>query len=127
MSGCRLGWLAERSLAGGKIRLVTYTTFKRWRLLPGVSVGQVAELARSEIAPHYAMLSDRVTLGLDREMTPDDGPSAIATQRWEGRADFDAAFSSGDFPAWWEAYQPALERWGALVEFDAEWETETIF
>ena len=107
---------------------MSYTTFKRWRLLPGVSVDQIVAVVRTQIVPHYASLSDRVTLGLERVVTEnDDGASVvIATQRWDDRAAFDAAFRSEEFATWWEEYQPTLKRWGALVELDDEWETESV-
>lgn len=108
-------------------RPVSYTTFKRWRLRPAASLEQVADLVRAEIAPHYSTLSERVTLGLDRVVTENDQANVIiAIQRWDDRVAFDAAFNSDGFATWWQEYQPTLERWGALVEFEDEWETESV-
>ncbi len=102
---------------------MTYTTYKRWRLNPGTTVAQVAALVADGIAPHYRTLSSAVALGLE---VIDGERAVLATQRWPSRAVFDAAMSSQGFTAWWDAYQPILQRWNELVTFDDEWATEVL-
>lgn len=102
---------------------MTYTTYKRWTLLPDASLGEVAALVSDEIAPHYARLSRDVALALEAVA---GNRSVLAILRWRDKATYDAALTSVGYSDWLERYQPTLERWAELVSFDAEWSTERL-
>ena len=103
---------------------MAYTTYKRWILRSGISADEVGVFVRQEIIPHYARLNPDVVLHLE---AVDGEPTVLAIQRWTDRQSFDAAFSGPSFQTWWTDYEPILSRWDALVSFDAEWATETVF
>lgn len=96
--------------------------YKRWLLRDGVTLDEVVELVRNEVAPHYRTLDPRVVLGL--EALRDD--AVLAIQRWPSRGVLDQTRTGRRFQDWWAAYQPVLAAWDALLEFDDEWETQDL-
>jgi hypothetical protein len=98
------------------------TTYKSWRLRPGVVLDDVVALVTERVAPHYALLSDEVELGLERI----DDDTVLAIQRWSSRRVRDAAMQGPAFESWWAAYQPALAAWDAALEYVDEWEGEDL-
>ncbi len=96
--------------------------YKRWLLREGATLGDVVELVRNDIAPHYRTLDPRVQLGLEAH---GDG-SVLAIQRWPSRDVLDQAMTGRRFQEWWAAYQPVLAAWDELVELDGEWETQDL-
>lgn len=98
--------------------MTAFVTYRRWRLRPGVDPAEVVQLARHRIEPHYRALDPGVRLSLD---LIDGSRSVLAVQHWPDRARFAAATASPGYPAWLEAYQPALQRWDELLEFETEW------
>lgn len=98
------------------------TLYKRWVLRDGASLDDVVGLVKERVTPHYRALAADVVLGLEAE--GDD--AVIAVQRWPGRDSLDQAMGGAGFQDWWEAYQPVLAAWDALLEFHSEWETEDL-
>jgi len=96
--------------------------YKRWRLRKEVPLDRVVALVTQGVAPHYGALDTRVVLGLEAQ-----GDDAIlAIQRWPSRDVLAQTTASPRYEDWWQAYQPVLAAWDALVEFDSEWETEDL-
>ncbi len=46
--------------------MVTFVTYKRWRLRDGKQEADLIDLVRNDIAPHDAQLDSCVRLGLQR-------------------------------------------------------------
>ncbi len=103
--------------------MAEFTTFKRWTLRDGATEREVVQLVRAAIIPAYARWPGCIKLGLLRI---DGTRSYLATQHWERRAARDAVLGSAEYASWCEAYQPALERWHAMMAFEDEWETEDV-
>jgi hypothetical protein len=100
----------------------TVILYKRWRLREEVTLDDVVALVTQAVAPHYGALDTRVVLGLEAQ----GGDAILAIQRWPSRDVLAQATTSPRFQDWWQAYQPVLAAWDALVEFDSEWETEDL-
>jgi hypothetical protein len=103
--------------------MAEFITFKRWKLQDGQDESELLALVRNEIEPHYQQLLGCLGIGLLHILGTH---SYLALQYWESRDAWQAAISADDYPAWLEAYQPALERWGQLMVFEDEWETEDL-
>ncbi|MDQ5852487.1 MAG: antibiotic biosynthesis monooxygenase [Chloroflexota bacterium] len=103
--------------------MAEFTTFKRWRLRDGADERDVVQLVRAAIIPAYARLPGCIKLGL---LHVDGTRSYLATQYWESRAARAEVLGSPAYASWLEAYQPALERWHAIMELEEEWETEDV-
>jgi hypothetical protein len=92
-------------------------------LRPGVTRDQVAQLVAERIVPAYRRLSDEVDLGLESIAEP---PAVLAIQRWQSPTALARALEGPGYAAWWADYQPILQSWDELVEFDDEWETTEL-
>lgn len=103
--------------------MAEFITFKRWKLRDGQQEAELLALVQKEIEPHYQQLPGCLGIGLLRILGT---RSYLALQYWQSRAAWQAVVSSDDYPAWLEAYRPALERWEQLVAFEDEWETEDV-
>jgi quinol monooxygenase YgiN len=103
--------------------MAEFTTFKRWTLRDGATEREVVQLVRDAIIPAYARLPGCIKLELLRI---DGTRSYLATQHWESRAARDEVLGAPQYARWFEDYQPALERWHALMAFEDEWETEDV-
>ena len=104
--------------------MAEFVTYKRWRLNHGKRESDLVELVRDEIAPHYGKLEGCVRLGLHRIR---DTSSYITLQHWQSRETWEATTSSDFYRLWLNEYQPILERWDQLMEFEDEWEAELVF
>jgi len=103
--------------------MTEFITFKRWSLkTPGTEAAVVA-LVRETILPHYRKLPGCLKLGLLRI---EGTNSYLATQHWRSKTVHEATLASPAYAAWFAAYEPALERWFALMAFEEEWETEEL-
>lgn len=100
-----------------------FITTKRWRLKEGRTERELLALIEGSIVPHYKQLSAAVRLGLWRI---DGTRSYLDLQHWQSRADWEAARHSGTFDEWYRSYEPLLQRWDDLMEFEDEWETEEL-
>ncbi|HEY5868376.1 MAG TPA: antibiotic biosynthesis monooxygenase [Candidatus Tectomicrobia bacterium] len=100
-----------------------FVTYKRWKLKDGKRESNLVDLVRNEIAPHYRKLSGCSRLGLHRIR---DTPSYLALQHWESREAWETTTSSDFYESWRREYEPILERWDRLMEFEDEWEAEAI-
>ena len=78
---------------------------------------------QQQIKPHYRALSADVRLGL---LKVDGTRSYLAVQYWQSRAHWEAATRSTSYSGWWALYEPMLERWEQLMEFDAELQSEEL-
>ena len=78
---------------------------------------------QQQIEPHYRALPNDVRLGLLRI---DGTRSYLAVQYWRSRAHWEAATRSDSYPGWWAQYEPMLERWDQVMEFEAEFESEEL-
>lgn len=96
------------------------TLYKRWTLRRGVTHEDVRRLVRERIQPAYRRLSGDVELGLELDM---DGRSIVAVQRWASGTSHQAATTGAAHERWWAEYEPELDDWDLLVEFDDEWST----
>ena len=105
--------------------MAEFVTYKRWRLKDGKRESDLVELVRNEIAPHYGKLKGCVRLGLHRIRR--DTSSYLALQHWQSRETWEATTSSDFYRLWLNEYQPILERWDQLMEFEDEWEAELVF
>ncbi len=104
--------------------MTEFVTYKRWRLKDGKRESDLVDLVRVEIAPHYGKLEGCVRLGLYRIR---DTSSYLALQYWQSRETWEATTSSDFYRLWLDDYQPILERWDQLMEFEDEWEAELVF
>jgi len=101
--------------------MAEFITFKRWLLKNPDQVAAVVALVRDAIVPHYKKLPGCLKLGLLHI----EGTNAyLATQHWVSKAVYEETFASPAYVSWCEEYEPALERWSALMTFEEEWETE---
>ena len=78
---------------------------------------------QQQIQPHYQALSNDVRLGLLRI---DGTRSYFAVQHWRSRAHWESATRSSIYAGWWVQYEPMLERWDQVMEFEAEFESEDL-
>jgi len=83
----------------------------------------VANLVRDRMVPYYETLDPTVRLGLEQI---EGSRTVLATQRWLDRERRDQAIGGPAFQAWLDAYQPLLQGWDRLVEFEAEWESTEL-
>jgi hypothetical protein len=97
--------------------------YKRWRLRPDVTPDQVAEFVVERIMPEYRRLSPDVELGLELLA---DRTAVLAIQRWRDRSALERALGAPTYPSWLAEYQPVLEMWHEIVDFDVEWETTEL-
>ncbi|MBV7331308.1 hypothetical protein KFU94_24335 [Chloroflexi bacterium TSY] len=103
--------------------MATFTTFKRWRIKDGKDESDLLDIVSNQIIPHYRQLDLTVQLGLLRI---DGTRSYLALQHWPSRAQWKTVTSSEKFKSWFQEYQPILETWEQIMEFEAEWETEDL-
>jgi hypothetical protein len=94
-----------------------FITVKRWKLKEGREEADLLRLVRQQIEPHYKRLSDAVRLGLWRVQ---DTRSYLALQYWRSHVDWEAATQSPSYAGWWNQYEPILERWDEMMDFEAE-------
>jgi hypothetical protein len=100
-----------------------FITVKRWRLKEDHTEDELFALVSGSIVPHYHLLSTTVRLGLGRIA---ETRSYLALQHWPSRAEWEATRQSELFTAWYRHYEPILERWDTLMEFEEEWENEEL-
>ena len=50
----------------------------------------------------------------------------LATQHWVSKAVREEVLASPTYARWSEEYEPILEHWFALMEFEEEWEVEDL-
>jgi hypothetical protein len=101
----------------------TFITFKRWSLKRPGTESAVVALVREAIIPHYQKLPDCRKLGLLRI----EGTNTyLATQHWVNKAVREEVLASPAYARWSEEYEPILEQWFALMEFEAEWEAADL-
>ena len=104
-----------------------FVIVKRWALREGHSESELLDLAREDVAPHYDSLPGCLGLGLLRIRGT---RSYLAMQYWESREAWKSATSSDSYSEWLDEpsgsnpYEPSLERWNIIMEFEDEWETE---
>ncbi len=103
--------------------MITFITYKRWRLRDGVAAQVVVDMVRDRIIPHYRTLDPTVRLGLEQI---EASHAVLAIQRWPDRERRDRAMAGASFEAWFAVYRPLLEDWDLLVEFEAEWESHEL-
>ncbi|MFN8444015.1 MAG: hypothetical protein U0175_24755 [Caldilineaceae bacterium] len=68
------------------------------------------------IIPHYQKLPGCRKLGY----------TYLATQHWVSKAMREEVLASPAYARWSKEYEPILEQWFALMEFEAEWEVENL-
>ncbi len=100
-----------------------FVTIRRWRLKDEREEAELLRLVRQQIEPHYRALSSDVRLGLLRI---DGTRSYFAVQHWPSRAHWEAATRLPSYARWWARYEPMLERWDQVMEFEAEFESEDL-
>ena len=114
---------------GGQVRradtmtVAEFITHKRWRLKDDRQEAELVRLARDVIAPHYRRLPGCTGLGLLRIRGT---RQYITLQYWTDAEAYADIISSGEYESWYQEYQPTLERWYELADFEAEWECENI-
>lgn len=101
--------------------MAEFITFKRWSLKNPDQADEVVELVRTAIIPHYQQLPGCLKLGL---LQIDGTHSYLATQHWQSKAIRQEVLASPAYARWLTDYEPILERWFALMDFEAEWEAE---
>lgn len=94
---------------------------RRWTLRDGRSESELLDLVQNRVIPHYDRLPACVGLGLLRIHAT---RSYLALQHWESRKARQSVMSSDAYADWVDAYEPTLERWNDMMEFEEEWETE---
>ena len=90
---------------------------RRWTLRDGRSESELLDLVRYSVIPHYERLPGCLGLGLLRIRGT---RSYLALQHWESREARQSAMSSDAYPDWLAAYEPILERWNDMMEFEDE-------
>ena len=103
--------------------MAEFMTFRRWVITDMEKEAAVVALVRDAIVPAYRQLPGCLKIGLLRIT----GTNAyLATQHWESRAAYEAAFAAPEYAQWRAAYEPALGHWHTLMTFEDEWETEDL-
>ena len=100
-----------------------FVTIRQWRLRADRQEAELVRLVQGQIEPHYRTLSRDVRLGLLRI---DGTRSYLAVQYWRSRDHWNAATQSVSYAGWWAQYEPMLERWDQVMEFEAELESEEL-
>ena len=98
-----------------------FVIVKRWAIRDDHCESELLDLVREDVAPHYGRLPGCLGLGLLRIRGT---RSYLALQYWESREAWKSATSSDSYSEWLDAYEPSLERWNIIMEFEDEWETE---
>ena len=98
-----------------------FVIVKRWAIREGHSESELLDLVREDVAPHYDSLPGCLGLGLLRIRGT---RSFFTLQYWESREVRHSAMSSDPYSDWLAEYEPSLERWNIIMEFEAEWEAE---
>jgi quinol monooxygenase YgiN len=105
------------------IIMTEFVGYKRWKLKDASQEAALVALVR-DIIPHYRKLDGCVRLELQRISGTQ---SYLALQHWNSRTAWETTTSSDYYTSWLREYQPMLERWDRLMEFEDEWEAEVTF
>ena len=98
-----------------------FVLYKRWRLKDAQQETALIDLVRNDTVLHYRKLEASVRLGLQHIAGTQ---SYLALEHWRSRVVWEATTASDYYESWFSEYQPILERWDRLMEFEDEWQTE---
>ena len=99
-----------------------FVTIRRWALKDGASETELVEHVRERLIPAYREQPGCLDLELLRTS---DSRSYLAITHWDTRASFDAWAGAGG-ASWRARYADILERWLAMMAFQAEWDAEEV-
>jgi len=98
-----------------------FVRYKRWKLKDTRQETALVALVRNDIVPQYRKLEGCIRLGL-HQITGTQ--SYLALQHWKSRAAWETTTLSDYYTSWLGEYQPMLDQWDRLMEFEDEWEAE---